>query len=85
MRTIEQLKSDLQISKNSSAAEISRIQEDLIVTREELDATQGQLAEYKRLNAELKADIAGLNDDLIRYRNLQDESTNDVSGGHWVQ
>jgi len=78
LRTIEQLRSDFQIHKNSSGVEISRIQEGYEATRDELEATHNELAEYKRANMELMANIAELNDDLTRYKNLQDESVNDI-------
>lgn len=47
--------------------------------RQDVDVLSRQLVEYKRQNSELKANIADLNDDLARYRHLQDENASDVS------
>ena len=79
LATIEQVKADLKATRASATADLTRVQEDLAGTSQDLEATQAELAEMKRSSAELKITVVSLNDDLARYRNLQEESTNDVS------
>ena len=78
LATIEQVKADLKATRASATADLNRVQEDLASTSQDLEVAQAELVEAKRSTAELKVTVASLNEDLARYRNLQEESTNDV-------
>lgn len=86
MKTVEQTKTDLQMSKSTHSEEVQRYLQDRDLLREELEATQSQLTEADAHNADLKSSVEGTNEEVERLRQAQSEATMMVScsGIRWT-
>lgn len=77
-RIVEQLKGDIAVSKNSHEQEVAQLQGDLVLVRDDLQLTKEELAETHQRLVDAKVTISGLNEDLDRFRKLQEESASEV-------
>lgn len=78
LRTIEQLKTDLQISRSNHEQEIHRLQSDLEVLSQELQTTKADLSESQSTVMEQRTSIACMTDEIERMSKQQDSSTREV-------
>ena len=87
-RASEQLKGDLAVSKSNHEQDVEQLQGDLALLRDDLKMTREELAEAQQRIADSKSTISGLNEDLERFRKLQEESAMEVRfspGGVWSE
>ncbi len=78
MRTIEQLKTDLQMARNSHGQDMNRMQQDLDMARDEGNLTKNELKETQVQVLEQKASIAALNEELERLQRIQHDTNQEV-------
>jgi predicted nucleic acid-binding Zn-ribbon protein len=81
MRTIEQLKTDLQMARNSHGQDMNRMQQDLDMSRDEVNITKNELKETQVQVLEQKASIAALNEELDRLQRIQSDTAQEVKFG----
>ena len=77
-RANEQLKGDLAVSKSNHEQDVEQLQGDLALLRDDLKMTREELVEAQQRIADSKSTISGLNEDLERFRKLQEESAMEV-------
>ena len=78
MRTIEQMKTDIQVMKGTHSQEIKRFQTDMEGMRTEIEVTKSELEECQSQNMELSATNKTQSDELERYQHLQEEKAIEV-------
>lgn len=78
MRTIEQLKTDLQMARNSHGQDMNRMQQDLDMARDEGNMTKNELKDTQVQVLEQKASIAALNEELERLQRMQHDTNQEV-------
>lgn len=75
---MEQLKGDLAVSKSSHEQEVAQLQGDISLIQDDLQLTKEELAQMQQRISDAKATISDLNQDLERFRKLQEESSAEV-------
>lgn len=78
LRTIEQLKTDLQISRSNHEQEIHRLQSDIEVLSQDLQTTKADLSDSQNTVMEQRSSIACMTDEIERMGKQQDNSTREV-------
>lgn len=78
LRTIEQLKTDLQISRSNHEQEIHRLQSDIEVLSKDLQTTKADLSDSQNTVMEQRSSIACMTDEIERMGKQQDNSTREV-------
>lgn len=78
LRTIEQLKSDLQMARSGHSQEVKRLNQDMEHLREDLEVTRGELTASQNHNSDYRGTIDTLNDELDRFRKMQEEASMEV-------
>ena len=68
----------MSLTKSNHEHEVQQLQSDLDLVRDSLKMTKDELSESQRRVTDGKSTISGLNDDLDRFRKLQEESAQEV-------
>ena len=66
------------MSKSNHDQDVEQLQGDLALVRDDLKMTREELTEAQQRIADAKSTISGLNEDLERFRKLQEESAMEV-------
>ena len=78
MRTIEQMKTDIQVMKGTHNQEVKRFQTDMEGMRAEMEVTKSDLEECQNQNMDLTTANKSQSDELDRYQRVQEEKTIEV-------
>lgn len=73
------MKTDMQVMRQTHNQEVKRFQDDLGEMRSEMNSTKTELDETQQQNMEMLANIKSLNDELDRFRQIQEETAIEVS------
>ena len=73
------MKTDMQVMRQTHNQEVKRFQGDIEEMRSEVNGTKTELEDTQQQNMEMSANIKSLNDELDRFRQMQEESSIDVS------
>ena len=79
LKTIEQMRSDLEIVRTGHTQEISKLQQDMELLKKDLDHTRKDLSESQSCINEYKNTISVLTDELKRIHKMQDDASEEVS------
>lgn len=85
LRTIEQLKTDLQISRSNHEQEIHRLQSDMEILSKDLQETKGDLGESQNTVMEQRSSISCMTEEIERMGKQQDNSTREVRKTDFVK
>lgn len=72
------MKTDMQVMKQTHTQEVKRFQGDIEIMRSEVNSLKAELDDTQQQNMDMSANIKSLNDELDRFRQMQEESSIEV-------
>lgn len=72
------MKTDMQVMKQTHNQEVKRFQSDLESMRVEISSLKAELDDTQQQNMDMSANIKSLNDELDRFRQMQEETSIEV-------
>jgi len=73
------MKTDMQVMKQTHSSEVKRFQGDIELLRAEIHSTKEELDNTQQQNMDMSANIKSLNDELDRFRQMQEETSIEVN------
>lgn len=80
MRSIDQLKSELQIAKSNHSQDVDNLQQEMAILKEDFSRTKSDLSMTQDQNLDQKTFINNLSEELEKLKKIHEEDVLDVSG-----